>query len=125
MQLSAVVPVSKFCRTSKPSAASTRGVARGATAVPRAMSHARHNSPRMTPPAVAYSQLTGGASANANTLKSKSAAARVISFGWGGFWHRRRRARPCGRGSHSSTSQLNVSALYGIGGTRMGYVARV
>ena len=30
-----------------------------------------------------------------------------------------------GRGLHSSTSQLNLSALYGIGGARRGCVARV
>ena len=30
-----------------------------------------------------------------------------------------------GRGLHSSTSQLNLSALYGIGGARKGCVARV
>ena len=30
-----------------------------------------------------------------------------------------------GRGLHSSTSQLNLSALYGIGGARRGSVARV
>ena len=30
-----------------------------------------------------------------------------------------------GRGLHSLTSQLNLSALYGIGGARRGYVARV
>ena len=29
------------------------------------------------------------------------------------------------RGSHSSTFQLNLSALYGIGGARRGRVARV
>jgi len=29
-----------------------------------------------------------------------------------------------GRGIHSSTSQLNLSALYGIGGVRRGCVAR-
>jgi len=33
--------------------------------------------------------------------------------------------REGGRGSHSSTSQLNLSALYGRGGARMGCVARV
>ena len=31
----------------------------------------------------------------------------------------------CGRGLHSSTFQLNLSALYGIRGERRGYVARV
>jgi hypothetical protein len=30
-----------------------------------------------------------------------------------------------GRGSHSSTFQLNLSALYGIGGAQRGCVARV
>jgi hypothetical protein len=30
-----------------------------------------------------------------------------------------------GRGLHSSTFQLNLSALYGIGGARRGCVARV
>jgi len=30
-----------------------------------------------------------------------------------------------GRGSHSSTFQLKLSALYGIGGARRGCVARV
>ena len=30
-----------------------------------------------------------------------------------------------GRGSHSFTSQLNLSALYGIGGARRGCIARV
>ena len=30
-----------------------------------------------------------------------------------------------GRGLHSLTSQLNLSACYGIGGARMGWVARV
>jgi len=30
-----------------------------------------------------------------------------------------------GRGLHSSTSELNMSALYEIGGARRGYVARV
>jgi len=30
-----------------------------------------------------------------------------------------------GRGLHSLTSQLNLSALHGIGGARRGYVARV
>jgi len=30
-----------------------------------------------------------------------------------------------GRGLHSPNSQLNLSALYGIGGARRGYVARV
>ena len=30
-----------------------------------------------------------------------------------------------GRGLHSFTSQLNLSALYGMGGARRGYVARV
>jgi hypothetical protein len=30
-----------------------------------------------------------------------------------------------GRGLHSSTFLLNLSALYGIGGARRGYVARV
>ena len=33
--------------------------------------------------------------------------------------------RERGRGLHSSTFQLNLSALYGIGGARMGCVARV
>jgi hypothetical protein len=37
----------------------------------------------------------------------------------------RRRSAPAGRGLHSSTSHLNLSALYGIGGARRGYVARV
>jgi len=36
-----------------------------------------------------------------------------------------RRVRPGGRGLHSSTFQLNLSALYGIEGARRGYVARV
>jgi hypothetical protein len=30
-----------------------------------------------------------------------------------------------GRGLHSFTSQLNLSAIHGIGGARRGYVARV
>ena len=33
--------------------------------------------------------------------------------------------RTAGRGLHSSTFQLNLSALYGIGGARRGSVARV
>jgi len=33
--------------------------------------------------------------------------------------------RPGGRGLHSFTSQLNLSAFYGIGGARRGCVARV
>jgi hypothetical protein len=32
---------------------------------------------------------------------------------------------PCIRGLHSSTIQLNLSALYGLGGARRGCVARV
>jgi len=32
---------------------------------------------------------------------------------------------PVGRGLHSSTSQVNFSAVYGIGGARNGCVARV
>jgi hypothetical protein len=36
-----------------------------------------------------------------------------------------RGARLGGRGLHSPTSQLNLSALYGIGGARRGFVARV
>ena len=35
------------------------------------------------------------------------------------------RRRPRGRGLHSSTFQLNLSALYGIGGARRGCIARV
>jgi hypothetical protein len=31
----------------------------------------------------------------------------------------------CGRGFHSSTSQLNLSAFCGIGGARRGYVAHL
>ena len=38
---------------------------------------------------------------------------------------RRRRARFHGRGLHSSTLQLILSASYGIGGARRGCVARV
>jgi hypothetical protein len=34
-------------------------------------------------------------------------------------------AGPIGRGLHSLTSQLNLSALYGIGGARRGCEARV
>jgi len=33
--------------------------------------------------------------------------------------------RALGRGLHSSTFQLNLSALYGIGGARRGCVARI
>jgi hypothetical protein len=35
------------------------------------------------------------------------------------------RDRLLGRGLNSSTFQLNLSALYGIGGARRGYVARL
>jgi len=35
------------------------------------------------------------------------------------------RPRDTGRGLHSSTFRLNLSALYGIGGARRGCVARV
>ena len=41
----------------------------------------------------------------------------------GEFW--RLVEDPAGRGLHSSTFQLNLSALYGIGGARRGRVARV
>jgi len=48
-----------------------------------------------------------------------------LPAGWRGqrtLW--RRRGQPWCRGLHSSTFQLNLSALYGIGSARRGCVAR-
>jgi hypothetical protein len=65
----------------------------------------------------------------ADTPSAASTAARVQEHAPAASGQRRR-GQPGtqgvdGRGLHSSTFQLNLSALYGIGGARRGYVARV
>jgi len=56
----------------------------------------------------------------AGTAAAAAAAAAAAGSGGGGG-----RLAIAGRGLHSSTFQLNLSALDGIEGARRGYVARI
>jgi hypothetical protein len=59
---------------------------------------------------------------DANNMRDKIMSA---TFDFDDFLSNMSMMGDMGRGLHSSTFQLNLSALYGIGGTRRGCVARV
>ena len=69
---------------------------------------------------------TGFEGVTSSAMKGRTRGAKGASEAHGaGKMARYETLRQLGRGLHSSTSQLNMSALYGIGGARRGCVACV